>query len=83
MLCFDDIGNESPGINQSRGSLVNYSGELEWLGENSTSELTAYSASMYVVTGKDDNKTIEQLTFVGGLIPGNSAIESGRNNLID
>lgn len=90
MFCFDDIGNESPGLNQSRDSLVNYSGELEWLGENSTSELTAYSASMYVVTGKDENKTIEQVTFqkwLGGLIPEfaqslqqiDSAIDSGRN----
>lgn len=90
MFCLNEIGNESLAVNQSLGSVLNYSGELEWLGENSISELTAYSASMYVVTSNDKNDMIDLTAFqtwLGGLVPEfaqslqqiNSAIEVGRN----
>lgn len=39
-------------------SNVNYSGEIEWLGENSSSEFTAYNASVFVVQcGRNENKS--------------------------
>jgi hypothetical protein len=90
MYCFNEIGTESLAVNQSSGSVLNYSGELEWLGDNSTSEFTAYSASMYVVTGNEENDIIDLTAFqewIGGMVPEfaqslqqiNSAIEAGRN----
>ena len=86
----NEIGTESLAVNQSLGTVLNYSGELEWLGENSISELTAYSASMYVVSGNDENDMIDLTVFqtwLSGLVPEfaqslqqiNSAIEAGRN----
>lgn len=90
MFCVNEIGTESLAVNQSLGSVLSYSGELEWLGENSISELTAYSASMYVVSGNDENDMIDLTVFqtwLSGLVPEfaqslqqiNSAIEAGRN----
>lgn len=90
MFCKNEIGTESLVVNQSLDSVLNYSGELEWLGENSISELTAYSASMYVVSGNDENDMSDLTAFqtwISGLVPEfaqslqqiNSAIEAGRN----
>ena len=90
IFCVNEIGTESVAVNQSLGTVLNYSGELEWLGENSISELTAYSASMYVVSGNDENEMIDLIAFqtwISGLVPEfaqslqqiNSAIEAGRN----
>lgn len=39
----------------SNNSCISYSGEIEWLGENSSSEFTAYNASVFTVKKKNQH----------------------------
>ncbi len=90
ILSFKETEDKLLDFYQQSSSQIGYSGELEWLGENSVSELTAYSASMYIVGDNGENKKVNVTDFqkwIRGLVPEfaqskqqiESAIKSGRN----